>query len=131
VTCKTRRFVELALALVLTNCGKVDNTLDASTDSGADAVLQDASFDVPNVPFTCGTLTCQSSTQFCEHIHHEAAPDGSIPESFDCRTLVDPCHSCACLKDAGFPGMQCTCQCVISPTCSDDGGLINVDHDCY
>ena len=85
--------------------------------------------DVSNIAFSCGTTTCQSASEYCEHVVGESAPDGSLPEYFYCEKL-DGCRDCACLKDAGFPGLACSCNCIIRPACVDDGGLITVDHPC-
>ncbi len=113
----------VGLAIWETACGKVDGTSDAS--------LNDAAPDITNVPFTCGTLTCQSTAQFCEHVMAlEVSPDAQPQEAYYCQPLQDGCHSCECLKEAGYPGLACSCACIQVPLCTDDGGVVIVNHKC-
>ncbi len=48
--------------------------------------------------FSCGTTTCSSGLEYCEHVLPDLAGN---PPSWECRALPDACSSpsCACLSD--------------------------------
>jgi hypothetical protein len=53
------------------------------------------------VPFTCGSLTCDAVTQYC---NHSVSDVGGEPDGYGCNDYpASGCRSCSCL-----PGNECT-----------------------
>jgi hypothetical protein len=137
------RFAALLAVLVLMaaatwSCGRtVMVTVDASPPE--DASVQDvakeeaSSQDVANVPFACGEAgTCQSATQYCEQdVIGDVLTDAGPPVDSYCHPLPQGCHSCACLKAAGYPGIVCCPTCGLGGfDCTDYGGIVTIWNNC-
>lgn len=94
------------------------------TDDTGETTDTDKTTDTAPVPFSCGTLSCDARTQYCEYfVGGQADTNGEATTSYTCMAIPEAClpaPSCACLdSELDIPGG--------AESCREEGGALYVD----
>jgi hypothetical protein len=128
-------------------CSSTTTGNDATTDAGSEAAAIDVAVDTSDATFTdappaldnflptdapqqdappagdggfpCGTMQCNSATEYCQVLRGRD-PDGGVIDSYRCDSFEIACpteHTCACLQRS----LKCSTSCTM-----DNGGVTSI-----
>jgi hypothetical protein len=86
-------------------CDGVTHSNECSANAAGVDVSASGSCPVPAGQFACGSRTCETETEYCQH---SVSDIGGVPDSFACRPLPSSCGS----------GSSASCDCLAEEPCS-------------